>query len=432
MHPCSRTVEIVDFHAPRFCRGAGRTRSATSLQRLAEDPQGPGGFAFSALRARWEMIMTTVEVATADVIHRSLTVRDLTDPGEGPHAMQVLLDEIEAALHDLWSIPVLRRRLNPVVSARENYDRLRYPRDSVARDARYTRYLTPEVVLRTHTSAMIPRLLDRLSREDVPDVVLSCPGLVYRRDAIDRHHVGEPHQVDLWRIRAAAPALDTRVLNNMIEAIVRTTLPGRAHRVKPAIHPYTAGGLEIEVKDGSRWIEIGECGLAHRDILDGSGLAGSSGLAMGLGLDRMLMLRKGIDDIRLLRSTDPRIAGQMLDLSPYRPVSTMPPIRRDISVAVSGDVDAERLGDRVREALGDRSSVVEAVEVRATARGDQLPPAARARIGLRPGQTNVLLRIVLRDLERTLTAEEANRLRDEIYGAVHEGEVHQWASRAAE
>jgi phenylalanyl-tRNA synthetase alpha chain len=376
--------------------------------------------------------MTTAEVANADVIRRSLTVRDLTDLGEGPHAMQILLDEIEAALHNHWGIPVLRRRLNPVVSVQENYDRLRYPRDSIARDARYTRYLTSDVVLRTHTSAMIPRLLDRLSVEGLPDVVLSCPGLVYRRDAIDRHHVGEPHQVDLWRIRAKVPPLEAGDLREMIEVIVHRTLPPRAHRVKSATHPYTTGGVEIEVEDDGRWIEIGECGLAHAEILAGSGLAGWSGLAMGLGLDRMLMLRKGIDDIRLLRSSDPRIANQMLDLAPYRPVSTMPAIRRDISVAVSGDVDAERLGDRVRQALGERSSVIEAIEVRATTPGDELPPAARARIGLRPGQTNVLLRIVLRDLERTLTAEKANGLRDHVYRAVHEGDVHQWASKPAE
>ena len=55
------------------------------------------------------------------------------------------------------------------------------------------------------------------------------------------------------------------------------------------------------------------------------------GLAMGLGLDRALMLRKGIGDIRLLRSADPRVADQLLDLEPYRPVSSMPPARRDLS-----------------------------------------------------------------------------------------------------
>ncbi|MDQ4028044.1 MAG: hypothetical protein M3214_08360, partial [Actinomycetota bacterium] len=149
---------------------------------------------------------------------------------------------------------------------------------------------------------------------------------------------------------------------------------------------------------------------------------------MGLGLDRLLMLRKDIDDIRTLRSMEPRIAGQMLDLARYRPVSMMPPVRRDLSIAVGGEVDEEQLGDRIREALGERAAVVESVEVLASTPGQELPHSAHERIGLRPGQTNVLVRIVLRDLERTLTAERANKLRDEIYAAIHEGEVHQWAS----
>jgi phenylalanyl-tRNA synthetase alpha chain len=59
-----------------------------------------------------------------------------------------------------------------------------------------------------------------------------------------------------------------------------------------------------------------------------------------------------MDDIRLLRSTDPRVAAQMTDLSPYRPVSSMPPIRRDLSIAVDAQADPELLGDRVREVLG--------------------------------------------------------------------------------
>ena len=149
---------------------------------------------------------------------------------------------------------------------------------------------------------------------------------------------------------------------------------------------------------------------------------------MGLGLDRMLMVRKGMEDIRLLRATDRRITSQMLDLAPYKPVSRMPAIRRDISIAVSGEVEAERLGDCVRSALGPDASSVETVEVRSATRGWDLPAVVRERLGMGLEQWNVLLRIVLRDLERTLTAQEANRLRDRIYAALHQGSVHQWAS----
>jgi phenylalanyl-tRNA synthetase alpha chain len=73
------------------------------------------------------------------------------------------------------------------------------------------------------------------------------------------------------------------------------------------------------------WVEVWECGLADPGVLAAAGLAGHSGLALGMGLDRMLMLIKGIPDIRLLRSADPRIAHQMRDLARYQPVSSMPP-----------------------------------------------------------------------------------------------------------
>jgi phenylalanyl-tRNA synthetase alpha chain len=148
---------------------------------------------------------------------------------------------------------------------------------------------------------------------------------------------------------------------------------------------------------------------------------------MGLGLDRLVLLRKGIDDIRLLRSADPRVAAQMLDLAPYSPVSAMPPVRRDLSIAVAGDTSDETLGDRVRTALGADAAAVEAVEVVARTAWEDLPPVAWARLGMAPGQCNVLLRVVLRDLERTLTADEANLLRDRVYAALHDGAVSTWA-----
>ena len=373
--------------------------------------------------------MTSNARLDAASIRRALNIRDLTDPSRGLHGMQLLVKEIEQGLDELWGVPLVTHRANPVVLAEDNYDRLRYAPAAVARDARYTRYLSPVLVLRTHTSAMIPPLLESLSEKGSGDVLLSCPGIVYRRDTIDRTHTGEPHQLDLWRIRGYKPSLGVHELNQMIGAIVEVVLPGGCYRLLPAEHPYTLEGKEIEVDVEGRWLEIGECGLAHPEVLRNCGLPEqSSGLAMGLGLDRLLMVRKGLEDIRLLRASDPRIASQMLDLNPYRPVSRMPAMVRDLSIALTGEVEAERLGDCVRSALGPDASSVESVEVRSATRGRDLPAEARVRLGMGLDQWNVLLRIVLRDLERTLTAREANGLRDRVYAALHQGSVHQWAS----
>ena len=371
-------------------------------------------------------------------LRAALALRDLTDVSQGAHAMQAMCDALTAALATAWSVPVRVVRGSPVVTARDNYDRLYYPPDGVARDARYTRWIGPGVLLRSQTSAAVPPALDALAGDPRwRDVVLACPGLVYRRECIDRHHVGEPHQVDLWRIRRGGGALGDDDLRAMIATVVDAALPGWRWRATPSLHPYTEHGLQIDAAPADaaaddEWLEIGECGLAAPRVLADAGLdpATTSGLAMGLGLDRLVMLRKQVPDIRLLRARDPRVATQMLDLAPYRAVSAMPPIVRDLSIAVDATDTAEDLGDRVRAALGDRAAAVESVAVLSATEHDALPVAARARIGIGPGQHNLLVRVVLRDLERTLTAAEANELRDRIYAALHRGAAHQWAARA--
>jgi phenylalanyl-tRNA synthetase alpha chain len=153
----------------------------------------------------------------------------------------------------------------------------------------------------------------------------------------------------------------------------------------------------------------------------------ASGLPMGVGVDRLAMLAKGVPDIRLLRSDDPRIAAQMTDLSAYREVSRMPATHRDLSVAVDEELDPELLGDRVRQLLGPDAAAVEEIAVLAETAYASLPHSARERMGVRPGQKNVLLRVVLRDLVRTLTSAEANELRDRIYAGLHEGTAHEWS-----
>ncbi|MFO0581442.1 MAG: hypothetical protein U0229_04140 [Anaeromyxobacter sp.] len=374
-----------------------------------------------------------MKILSESALSRALSLRDLTDPSQGPHAVQQVLAAAQAALERAWAPEVREERRSPIVSVTDNYDALHYPPGGASRDARYTRHVSAGTVLRTQTSAMIPPALRELAaRGQAKDVLLVCPGLVYRRDILDRLHVGEPHQVDLWRIRREGPKLVVRDLAEMITRVADAVAPGRPVRVLPTDHPYTVEGRQVDVKVAGGWIEIGECGLALPELLRENGLPESaSGLAMGLGLDRLVMIAKGLDDIRLLRHPDPRIAAQMADLGPWRPVSNRPPIRRDLSLAVAGDADAEALGDRVREVLAERAQDVEAVEVLSETPGEKLPEAARARLGLRDGQKNVLLRVVLRAHDRTLTDDEANRLRDEVYAALHEGTEWMWAAGPA-
>jgi phenylalanyl-tRNA synthetase alpha chain len=370
----------------------------------------------------------SVRLLSSEEVARALSLRDLTDPREGAHAMQRLVDDLLAALTRAWRCESLIVRAPRIVACTENYDALGYSSDAVTRDARYTRYVSATEMLRSHTSALIPGALRTLNH-DCDDVVVACPGIVYRRDAIDRLHTGTPHQVDVWRV-VRDRALTVGDLKEMVELVVGALLPGAEWRVESRVHPYTTDGLQIDVLNGDEWVEIGECGLAAEPVLRGARLDAHTGLAMGLGLDRVLMLRKGMADIRLLRATDPRIANQMRDLSLYRPVSSRPAIARDLSLAVAADDDVELLGDRVRDALGADADAVEAVEVLSETPMSELSDVARGRLGMRAGQKNVLVRVVLRHAERTLTRPEANELRERVFAALHAGDLDLNANRS--
>jgi phenylalanyl-tRNA synthetase alpha chain len=366
----------------------------------------------------------------APTYRRALAVRDLTDAAHGAHAMQLLVRDAIAVLCERWRCPAIVYRAPPLVLIADNYDDLHYPAQGAARDARHTRYVTQDQLLRTQTSSMIPKALRMIAPAMYPDVLLACPGLTYRRDAIDRLHVGEPHQIDLWRIQQGK--LDHDDLVQMIECVAGALLPGAEIRIDPATHPYTVGGLEVHASVRGTWVEILECGLALPALLTEAGYDASThtGLAMGIGLDRMLMLRKGIDDIRLLRSNDPRVTVQMLDLQSYRAVSSQPPIQRDLSIAVASDRNAEEIGDRIRGSLDESTAAaLEEITIVAETPYAELSTGARRRLGIEPHQKNVLLRLVIRDLERTLTSQQANELRDLIYEVLHEGSVKTWAAR---
>jgi phenylalanyl-tRNA synthetase alpha chain len=361
-------------------------------------------------------------------LESDLAIADLSDPADGPHATQQLVHLAVAALRGRWGLTsgqVRWCRGPRVVPIADNYDRLGYDPADVTRAARYTRYVDRHRMLRSHSTAMVPPALRTLAADPVNDALLVCPGISYRRDVIDWQHTGTPHQLDLWRVsrRPLGPA----DLDEMVSVLLAALVPAATSRQEARRHPYTTDGRQVDVQAGADWVEVWECGLAHPAVLAGAGLRGYTGLALGMGLDRLLMLRKGIPDIRLLRSADPRVASQMQDLAPYRPVSSQPAIRRDISVAVAVSDDSETLGDRVRDALGPDADAVEDVGVLSATGADDLPAAAIARLGLLPGQQNLLVRVMLRRLERTLTDEEANELRDRIYAAIHQGSNQQWA-----
>lgn len=362
------------------------------------------------------------ELMSPERLQASLASTDLTDPKNGIHAINLVIEKIHNFLSSKkgWPVPKIIRS-SPITTVLQNFDLLRFPIDNPGRSSRYTRYISENEILRTHTSAMIPNILAELGKSQINDFLVMCPGICYRRDVVDKTHCGEPHQMDVWRIKKGSPRLEKSDLIELVESIIACALPGTQYRANEVVHPYTINGLEIEIlKANGDWIELLECGEVHPEILANIGLNPGqySGLAMGMGLDRLVMLVKEIDDIRILRSTDPRIKTQMTDLQRYHSVSKYPSIRQDISVSVSEQTNEEDICETIKCTLGINSTAIESISIVSETSYDQLPAIAIERLGINIGQKNLLIRIVLRSHEKSLTKEEANEIRDKIYRAI--------------
>jgi phenylalanyl-tRNA synthetase alpha chain len=154
-------------------------------------------------------------------------------------------------------------------------------------------------------------------------------------------------------------------LLDVVNGLASVAAPGWKLRIVDNPHPYTKEGIEVNAVNGERDIEILECGLTSDQLLRNSGLDPEkySGWVLGIGLDRLVMTLKAIPDIRYLRSTNPGIAKQMLDLSPYNKVSHQPSVKRDISYSIPKRYVEEDINEDIREALGDKLNVLESVEV---------------------------------------------------------------------
>jgi phenylalanyl-tRNA synthetase alpha chain len=354
-----------------------------------------------------------------------LAIPDLTQ-SQKSHAIKMVYQKIAdymRASHPASDVRVYRK--DPIVTVTDNYDNLLIAKDNISRSSTYTHYVDKTHILRTHTSAHLPGILRELAaRNDWDDVVILLPGLAYRRDVSDKKHVSEVHMLEMWRVVKNNRHIVTKNdLLKVVKGVAATAAPGWELRIANSPHPYTNGGIEINaVKDG-RDIEIGECGLIKEAILQNAGLDPHkhSGWAMGIGLDRLVMTLKDIPDIRYLRSANPKIAAQMVNLDPYQEVSNQPAISRDLSYSVPQQYVEEDISDDIRQALGNQQDTLESVEVLSETPYASLPLVARERLGCQPGQKNVLVRIVLRHLERSITNDEANQIYESVYAKINKG-----------
>lgn len=369
------------------------------------------------------------EVSAPATITKALAVPDLTAEGTPEHIINILEKNIEREMANagLGQLRVVRG--NPIVSVEDNFDKLLFSEDNAGRSSTYTRYVSENEVLRTHTSAHVPATFQDFYKEfngDIPDTVFLFPGLVYRRDVIDPKHLDVFHQLDIWSLKKnnGNPVNATDLLN-LVQAVFRAVFSDSTATpiVLKAVHPYTVEGIEVYAKVGDSELEVLEAGLTHPEVLRAMGFdpAAYSGLAMGMGLDRLVMSLKHLTDIRYLRSVDPRISAQMKNTEPFIEVSNQPAISRDMSYVVPENYTDEDISEEIKDAFGEDSGLIENAAIISRTKFKDLLPVAREKLGASERQDNILVKITLRHPDKTLTKQEANTLYDLAYPKLNKG-----------
>lgn len=199
-----------------------------------------------------------------------------------------------------------------------NFEMLNMPKDHPARDTQDTFYINDNILLRTQTSPVQVRTMEKQK----PPIRILSPGRVYRSDAIDATHSPLFHQIEGLVVDKGVTMAD---LKGTLEIFVKRLYGDDAVvRFRPHHFPFTEPSAEVDVMcfncggkgcrlcKGEGWIEILGCGMVHPKVLQNCGIDPEvySGFAFGMGLERVVMRRYNIDDMRLLFENDKRFLEQ--------------------------------------------------------------------------------------------------------------------------
>lgn len=367
------------------------------------------------------------EVSSPETVEKLLSVKDLTLPTEDDQERNIVgkvYDQVINKLkeHNFPDIHIIRS--GSIVEAKDNFDRLLFSPGNPGRSSTYTRYTDEDHVLRTHTSALIPSTFKKLEK-GMGRSTFVLPGLVYRRDVIDPRHLDVFHQIDVWTLQENRRYGQTNRedLLELVKTVFEAACPGAEMIIYEARHPYTVDGIEVYAGVDGKEIEVLEAGLTHPDVLRNAGVDSEqySGLALGMGVERLIMARKNLPDIRLIRSIDPRVIKQMTNMEQFINVSNQPAMFRDMSYCVDKNDSEEDICETIRNVFGDKSDLLEQVVVLERTSFDKLTPIAKERLGATIDHDNVLVRIILRHPDKTLTKKEAADLYSMTYPKLHQG-----------
>ena len=299
------------------------TQLLRSLGALAPEERPAAGAAANEAKRELEALLEGRLTAALEVERRARRAHerfDLTLPGRRPprgalHPLTHVHDEIVAIFAGLGFSVV---EGSEVETDYHNFEALNIPRDHPARDMQDTFYLSESTLLRTHTSPVQIRAM----KAQRPPVRIIVPGKVYRRDVADMSHSPMFHQVEGLAVDRHITMGD---LKGTLELFAREMFgPGSRIRFRPSFFPFTEPSAEVDVLcfvcrgDGCRlckqggWLEILGSGMVHPQVLKNVGYDPEevTGWAFGMGIERIAMLKYGIDDLRLFFENDVRFLRQ--------------------------------------------------------------------------------------------------------------------------
>jgi phenylalanyl-tRNA synthetase alpha chain len=250
---------------------------------------------------------------------------DPTEPGPRPlrgalHPITV----VQSELVDLFAAMGFSWQDGPEIETEHhNFDALNVPPDHPARESQDTFWLDDGNLLRTHTSPVQVRTMRRFSQGGLqPPLKVIVPGRCFRSETVDKTHEHTFYQMEgLVVDRGVGVAHLIHTMKTCLRELLQRDLKVR---LRPGFFPFVEPGFELDVNcpfcqgrgcpvcKQSGWIEILPCGMVHPTVLRAGGIDPEefTGFAFGMGLQRVVMLRYGIDDIRLFMGGDVRFLGQ--------------------------------------------------------------------------------------------------------------------------
>jgi phenylalanyl-tRNA synthetase alpha chain len=313
---CAMITELEQAKARYFGKSGALTEALKGLGKLTAEERPAAGAAINVIKQAVETALKTRrdEILNAEQSQQLASeALDVTLPARsrgkgGLHPVTLTLSRVEALFR---SIGFEVAEGPEIETDFYNFTALNIPEDHPARAMHDTFYIDDKHVLRTHTSPVqIHYMLDSLGANKLPPLKIIAPGRVYRVDS-DATHSPMFHQVEgLWVDEDISFANLKGVVQDFLQRFFERD--DLQVRFRPSFFPFTEPSAEMDMSWNGGWLEIGGCGMVHPEVFRHVGIDSEKyrGFAFGLGIERLTMLRYGVNDLRLFFENDLRFLKQ--------------------------------------------------------------------------------------------------------------------------